>query len=532
MPHGRKSGLLLVVLAIFALTIWNTLTLAAPQLPLIDSAAQMNVPRISAQSVSGGVYHACAIDMADQAFCWGNNAHGELNAPAGDFVHLSAKDHHTCGLKTDDTVVCWGWNNDGRLDVPPGTYLNVAAGGMTEFGFGFNCAVKATDNTLICWGTDTDNIQTVPVGTFTGSIGAGDRHACAVKTDNTVVCWGLNADGQNNVPVGEFFTQVDAAGYHSCGLKTDKSIACWGFNGYGQTNAPLGNDFQAVETGENNSCGLKDDGTIVCWGYNGYGQNDVPAGTYKSVSDADTYTCAITTGDALICWGNVPGGGAPTETPTETATSPATETPTVTSTPDATGTATSTPDATATATSTAVPGTELLSNNGFEAKQPNSKPDLAPWTVKHGAGEKIKCKPGVPNSGECAFRFKGGTLEHSKLIQVADLSAITPTVGDNLDLSLFMVGANATGKVKLKVKYNDSTPTGRQKVPVAGMSVYTELTAHYALESADVKSIMVQITSKSTSGKTFVDDVSLIYTTAANSAAFSDDGNAGLIPLP
>lgn len=218
-----------------------------------------------------------------------------------------------------------------------------------------------------------------------------------------------------------------------------------------------------------------------------------------------------------------------TETPSTTQTSILTETSTVivtsvlTETPIHTATL-QTPTATETTLSvTATPDADVntITNGGFEA-------ELAPWVVKAGVGDKVKCnKAGKPvtTMGVCAFMFKGGTGENSKLEQTADLTGITFADTDMLDLSAWVKATNpaASGKLKVRVKYTDDTKTGKIDMNIVPNADNTELMGSYVLQSANVSKIKVQISHKSAAGKVYIDEVSLVYTAGTGS---------NLLPLP
>jgi hypothetical protein len=205
-----------------------------------------------------------------------------------------------------------------------------------------------------------------------------------------------------------------------------------------------------------------------------------------------------------------------TEAPSATLANNSTTAPVLTQTdiPTATDTAvmvlTETPLApTATiSTPTASPSSDAITNGGFET-------GLAPWVVKRGLGDKVKCnqagKPPVTTMGSCAFVFKGGIGENSKLEQTASLNGLTLSQGETLGLSAWVKATNsaASGKIKVRVKYSDGTETGKIDVSIGQSAEYTELKGSYTLESANVSKIKVQINHRSSAGKVYVDDVRL-----------------------
>lgn len=76
-----------------------------------------------------GVSHTCAVTRFDQAWCWGNNDHGQLGigSTANSSVPVAVADlglggaamaagqHHTCGLTGVGGLRCWGRNDLGQL---------------------------------------------------------------------------------------------------------------------------------------------------------------------------------------------------------------------------------------------------------------------------------------------------------------------------------------------------------------------------------------------------------------------------------
>ncbi len=64
------------------------------------------------------VEHSCAIRTDGTFACWGRNAYGQANAPAGTYKAVAAGSFHTCAIRTDDTLTCWGNNQFGQTNIP------------------------------------------------------------------------------------------------------------------------------------------------------------------------------------------------------------------------------------------------------------------------------------------------------------------------------------------------------------------------------------------------------------------------------
>jgi alpha-tubulin suppressor-like RCC1 family protein len=127
--------------------------------------------------VSAGLYHTCAVTIADKAFCWGNGRRGQIGdgktnlrftprAVAGglSFDRVTAGDFHTCGETTGNRAYCWGLNEMGQLGD----------------------------------GTFTQRLVPTAVsgGLFFRQVDTGSRHTCGVASSSLVWCWGLNASGE------------------------------------------------------------------------------------------------------------------------------------------------------------------------------------------------------------------------------------------------------------------------------------------------------------------------------------------------
>ncbi len=161
-------------------------------------------------------------------------------------------------------------------------------------------------------------------------------------------------------------------------------------------------------------------------------------------------------------------------------------------------------------TPTAGPSTELLVDGGFEA-------NTGDWEVQNSTGDKVKCnKEGkiIAYTGNCAWRFKGGAGENSKIQQVITSGFNT---GDTIALSGYVNTSGAvSSKVKVVVSYLNTSlekskitvnllaETGGSYVPLSAFQPALTTTV-----TAPPEKIKVQIKNSSTSGKLYYDDLSL-----------------------
>lgn len=88
------------------------------------------------RDLSVGYSHACALLSTGEAYCWGNNASGEVGverhpaqrclttyceplpvpvATSLRFIDLAAGSSYTCGVASTGRVYCWGFNGAGQL---------------------------------------------------------------------------------------------------------------------------------------------------------------------------------------------------------------------------------------------------------------------------------------------------------------------------------------------------------------------------------------------------------------------------------
>ena len=304
---------------------------------------------VFSQTIASGWLHTCAI-VRKTLRCAGYNEHGELgngttsstgSNPTPFTIStpqavkaVAAGGEDTCVLYTQNFgVACWGFNGYGQLGTGDTNDLDAPPG------------------------------STVPVSDVT-SVVVGSAHVCALISDGSVSCWGWNGDGQlgndqascdtnspdypdnclstTPVPVSGLGDVVQlAAGHdHTCALTSGGSVECWGDNGSGQlgnneqgcqsnSQSPcfnptpvqvhgLGSGVAAIAAGQADTCALTDAGGVRCWGDNEFGQLGIGTGGIGSFSATPAtafskgaaeigmgwdHTCAITTKDAVACWG-------------------------------------------------------------------------------------------------------------------------------------------------------------------------------------------------------------------------------------
>jgi alpha-tubulin suppressor-like RCC1 family protein len=283
-----------------------------------------------------------------------------------DGKQLSCGASHTCVRRASGQISCWGSNEHGELGAgnDTATLLPVAVAGMTDAaevaaGQGFTCA-RRTSGAVACWGSgeggslgggnmnDSKTPVVVAGVADAGGLAAGRGHACARTATGTVLCWGGNQSGQLGRGAGQHADSATAAlvadlsgatglaagGNNTCAIVASGELRCWGGNYQGQLgNGSAGNEakaevptpvpglagVRAVALSENRACAIVTDGAVKCWGYNNYtaellavgnrAQNvQTPthvAGVAGAVAIANGYqsTCAVTSEDALVCWG-------------------------------------------------------------------------------------------------------------------------------------------------------------------------------------------------------------------------------------
>ncbi len=294
-----------------------------------DPSVCLTLVRLSARGS-----HACALDQNGNAWCWGDNARGQLGLgvtdagrslpqpvamPAGvTFASIVTGGSHSCALDQNGTAWCWGGNDFGQTGT--GALVTTVL---------LPTAVQ------------------MPVGVTFTSLYSGGNHVCALNAIGTAWCWGDNQSGQIGgtelqnparvpltvwMPVATTFTTMSLGMEHSCAVAASGRSYCWGRGTEGQlgqgayTSADIPTAVAqsttlhvSIHAGTSHTCAIDTSGAAWCWGRNDFGQ--LGTGNYTSgnapvavsapganwavtrMSVGPAFTCAIDAAGSAWCWG-------------------------------------------------------------------------------------------------------------------------------------------------------------------------------------------------------------------------------------
>lgn len=338
------------------------------------------------QAIAAGSNGSCAIGSGGTLSCWGYNGSGSLGDGTGTsrntpvavtglstgVTQASLGDEHSCAIRGGD-VSCWGDNSFGQLGdgVQPYRPLPATIGGITgasALAGGGRHSCLLNGGALLCWGGNfngqlgdgSTDFRQSPVGvTGLGSgvqtVAAGGSHTCAVTGTDGVMCWGSNLNGalgngggaNQSTPVAvsglvSAMQSVAAGDLFGCALSDAGAVSCWGYNNFGQlgngnqidqpTPVPvtgLSGGVAKIAAGKYHACAVTTGNALQCWGFNGGGRLG-DGGTaiqltpvsvaslgnsVQAVATGDSHTCALSTSGAVSCWGQNFGGLLPMPVP-------------------------------------------------------------------------------------------------------------------------------------------------------------------------------------------------------------------------
>lgn len=222
-----------------------------------------------------------------------------------DVRQLSMSSQHYVALTGAGVVACWGSNASGQCDVPAGLQgvVSVEAGG------GFSIAVLA-DGSVRQWGA----MYAQPTGFgAVHSVSASDNSfVLARRADGTAGAWGSSGVGAAEVVPADLgqVSQVSAGLYFGAALRANGTVACWGSNFYQQCNVPQGlSGVASIETSWGGVYALKNDGSVVAWGQAGV-PPEVELGLIRciDIGAGVTHAVFLLENRQLRCTGQFPGG--------------------------------------------------------------------------------------------------------------------------------------------------------------------------------------------------------------------------------
>lgn len=234
------------------------------------------------RQVSAGDSHACAVTTNQRAYCWGL-LNADMPVVLGNgttvgsatpvqvsgglaFRQVSAGTFHTCGLTSSNEAFCWGDDASGQIGDGGGASplrlrpTRVAGGHrfkQLDAGGSHTCAVTPA-NRAYCWGDNSPgklgdgtrsarfSPRAVTGGIAFERVAAGRGSSCGETTENRTYCWGSNALGQLGIGAaharsltpavvsgGHVFKQVSTGDSHTCARTAAGKAYCWGNNGNG-----------------------------------------------------------------------------------------------------------------------------------------------------------------------------------------------------------------------------------------------------------------------------------------------------------
>ena len=313
------------------------LMLAMASLASASTLQSQTIPLRVYRSLFSGSNHSCAIDSNGYAFCWGDNASGQLGAvttesgPSGAlattpvavggglrFVMLALGERHTCGLTMTAEMYCWGHSemvgtgeqltSTQPVKVvergnPNFTFRSIAAGAD------WTCAIPVSASGQVqnpsCWGARYGRepvamtaASTMPakVLRLTGGIGSEACGIVVASGDGSTYCWGKLITSTSNTTTMTSIgmaAQVFSSATHRCLISTTRRYSGTSTMAGGPSPSCVAAALSAVRT-------MPD-------------YRDAPTGTLKildfnAVSVGNDFACALRPTGQAYCFGTSRNG--------------------------------------------------------------------------------------------------------------------------------------------------------------------------------------------------------------------------------
>ena len=293
---------------------------------MIVALRAIDMDVVSLTQLGLGYTHACGLDVAGHAVCWGGD--GRPAAVVSDqlvFATLRVGGNLACGITPQSRLWCWS-----HLTKSPVAMLDGAeVEDVTLNAYGAACA-RATSGESWCWSDQSPPARVTPpaqprslvtASTFTcalattgrawcegssfGQAGyrevagdyppltrlvAGSGFACGLTADGQAYCFGDNASGRlgagppaawsataRRVETAERFTDIGAGAEHACAITAAGAIWCWGrvptyatadiVPRWTPYQLSIDERFRGLVVGNRSMCGIREDRDLRCQGF-------------------------------------------------------------------------------------------------------------------------------------------------------------------------------------------------------------------------------------------------------------------------